>query len=180
MVPNARTNDLVLQKSGDELLVYDLITNKAICLNHASALVWQLCDGQKSPYEIGKALEKELKTKIDEELVWFALEKLYKENLLDNEEDFTKRYKGLSRREAIKRVGFSSMVALSIISSIVSPSAISAQSGACMIVINGCSCPNNTPTGTDCTGFESTPCADPVCRCVDNGIGGPGGGDCVP
>ena len=45
IAPKARKENLVVQESNGEVLIYDLDTNKAFCLNETSALVWQACDG---------------------------------------------------------------------------------------------------------------------------------------
>ena len=46
--PVARKRELVVQESGEETLVYDLVSNRASCLNQTSALVWKHCDGSKT------------------------------------------------------------------------------------------------------------------------------------
>lgn len=46
--PIARTKDLVIQNSADEVLIYDLNDHHALCLNKTSAAVWRLCDGENS------------------------------------------------------------------------------------------------------------------------------------
>ena len=43
--PTARKNGSVMQEMPDEILIYDLDTNKAHCLNETSALVWKACNG---------------------------------------------------------------------------------------------------------------------------------------
>jgi hypothetical protein len=43
--PEARKDGLVIQDLPEEILVYDLNTNKAHCLNQTAAYVWQACDG---------------------------------------------------------------------------------------------------------------------------------------
>ena len=50
--PMARQNGLVVQEMPDEVLVYDLDTNKAHCLNNSAALVWRACDGTNSVADI--------------------------------------------------------------------------------------------------------------------------------
>ncbi len=60
IVPKARKENLVVQELDGEVLIYDLNTNKAFCLNEASALVWQACDGNKDVSEIRKSLGKQL------------------------------------------------------------------------------------------------------------------------
>ena len=38
-LPTARKNDLVIQELPDELLIYDLSRNKALCLNQTAKLI---------------------------------------------------------------------------------------------------------------------------------------------
>jgi hypothetical protein len=125
----SRQDNLVIQQFEAELVVYDLNINKAYCLNRTSALVWQLCDGRKSVAEISDIMSKKLKTLVPEELVWLAIEQLKRDDLLKNVEDLKIEFGGLSRREAIRKVGLASMVALPLISSVIAPPAIAAASG---------------------------------------------------
>ncbi len=50
-VPIARKEGLVIQEMPEEVLVYDLDTNKAHCLNQTAAFVWKSCDGRNSVAE---------------------------------------------------------------------------------------------------------------------------------
>jgi hypothetical protein len=118
--PFARKSEIVVQESNGETLVYDLRIDKAICLNETSTLIWESCDGTKTPAQIAENLEKKFGNKVEEDLVWFALNQLKEENLLDNKE-IPNRFNGISRREVIKRVGFASMIALPVIASITAP-----------------------------------------------------------
>jgi hypothetical protein len=153
--PVARQTDLVVQELKGELLIYDLLVNKAYCLNETSALVYQLCDGSRSVREISGQLSRELKSPVPEDLIWVALEQLKKSNLLAAGEELEISFGGgLSRREAIRRVGLASVIALPVISSLVAPTAADAQSG-------GGTCPSNVciPPGQDacagCTGTQT-------------------------
>ena len=47
-VPVARKENLVIQEMPEEVLVYDMDTNKAHCLNRTAAFVWKSCDGKNS------------------------------------------------------------------------------------------------------------------------------------
>jgi len=76
--PISRQDDIVVQQSKDEILIYDLKLNRALCLNETSALVWRLCDGTKSVEEISQAISKKLKTPVSEDLVFLALDQLKK------------------------------------------------------------------------------------------------------
>ncbi len=126
--PLARTDELVVQKTDNEHLVFDLQSNKAICLNQTSALVWEHCDGKHSVSDISKELEKKLGSEVSEELVLLAINQLANEGLLSGGEELPERFRGLSRREVIKKVGLASMVALPIVSAIVAPQTVDAQS----------------------------------------------------
>ncbi len=139
-------------------MIYDLSTNKAFCLNEASALVWQACDGNKDVSEIRNALGKQLNSPVDDDFIWLALDQLKKENLIENKDEVVVNFSGMSRREVIRKVGIASVVALPIISSLVAPPAISAQSaGAC----TGQACSNNVacPSGCRCLNNSGAPTA---------------------
>ena len=126
----ANTKDLVIQNLKDELLIYNLQTNKASCLNQTAALVWESCDGKSSISEIAEKLNKKFKGGVvHEDLVMFAIMELKGNGLIENGEKELEHmeFEGLSRREIVRKVGFASLVALPIVSSIVAPKASSAQ-----------------------------------------------------
>lgn len=149
--PRGRKADIVVQQYGGEVLIYDLTAHKAFSLNETSALVWQACDGTKTIAEISGEISNRLKSPVNEDFVWLALEQLKKENLIENEAELYAPFEGLSRREVIRKVGFASMVALPVISSLVAPTAAQAQS-AC--AVGACRCTNATTT--NCNGSVAT------------------------
>ena len=126
--PLSRKEKIVEQEFENEILIYDLNRHKALCLNEPSAIVWQLCDGKKSVADIGRIVEEKLKAPVTEDFVWLALDQLKKENLLVNGKSIERRFAGLSRREVVKKIGLASVIALPMISSIVAPSPVHAQS----------------------------------------------------
>ena len=128
--PISRKEDIVMQHLESEILIYDLKANKAFCLNETSTLVWQACDGNHSISEISQDLSNQLNQPISQDLVWLALDQMKREKLLTNSGEVKSSFHGLSRREVIRKVGLASMVALPLISSIVAPKAINAQSTA--------------------------------------------------
>lgn len=128
-----RQSNLVVQELQNEILIYDLDKNKALSLNGTASAVWRLCDGEKSVTEISRIMSRELNSPISEDLVWLALDQLQKENLLENTQTIKSKFEGISRREVIRKVGLATMVALPVISSIVAPTALHAQSGGCII-----------------------------------------------
>ena len=151
--PTSRKSDLVVQELKGEVLIYDLQINKAYCLNETSAMVYNLCDGKHSVSEIRESIGRKLKQPVSEDLIWLALDQLKQDNLLDNSSEIETKLNGVSRREVIRRVGLSSLVALPIIASLVAPSAVDAQSstGACAGGGEACVGENFTQ-GTCCAG----------------------------
>lgn len=130
-VPVARKEGLVIQETSEEVLVYDLTSNKAHCLNQTAAFVWKSCDGNNSIQEITKLLENENGAVIHEDLIWLAIDQLNEKNLLEKE--LTTSFAGRSRREVIKKIGLAAVVALPIVASITAPtSALASTSCACV------------------------------------------------
>ncbi len=97
-------------------------------MNETSSLVWDACDGNQSVSEISQAIGKKLNSPANEDIVWLALDQLKKEKLIANEKDVVSKFGGMSRREVMKKVGFASMIALPVISSLVAPMAVHATS----------------------------------------------------
>jgi hypothetical protein len=141
--PISRKSNVVVQNLENEVLIYDLTINKAFCLNETSGLVFALCDGTRTVAEISDEMSKQLNDLVGEDLVYLALDELKKNNLLENSEEFTNYFAGMSRREVVKTVGLATMVALPIISSVVAPSAVMAQSGPVCQMIGQCLAANS-------------------------------------
>jgi hypothetical protein len=187
--PLCRTTNLVIQEYGGEILIYDLTLHKAFSLNETSALVWQICDGNKTIGEISRQLSRPLKTIVSEDFVWLALEQLKKENLLEEDSSIISNpFDGLSRREVIRKVGLASLVALPAIAGLVAPTAAHAQSGGCFGNNNagqsalGCTCDSLSDCASGCCGRSEalanicvTPALDGTgsvcragCECISN------------
>ena len=64
ILPAVKKENIVVQELDNEVLIYDLKDNKVFCLNAASAIIWQLCDGTKTVSEISQTAEKKLNSKI--------------------------------------------------------------------------------------------------------------------
>lgn len=140
--PVARQRDILVQSIENEVLVYDLKTNKALCLNITSAAIWQFCNGKNSIADIASHFQTQSNQPVPVELVEITLEKLSKENLLENYQPANLMNKK-SRREMIRKVGLATAMALPIITSIVAPSAVAAASCAAGLVF----CPASSPFG---------------------------------
>jgi hypothetical protein len=141
--PIARKSGLVVQEVPDEVLVYDLESNQAHCLNQSAAMIWKSCDGNNSVSEIAKLVENQAGGNVTEDFVWLAIDQLSENNLL--EKQIPSSFEGTSRREVIKRIGLASVIAIPVIASLVAPqSALAATSCACM---NPSSCGNSPNAG---------------------------------
>ena len=139
--PLAKRFDLVIQELPQEILIYDLQRSKAFALNELSSLVWQFSDGTKTVLDIAENLTFRLNHLVSEDLVWLTLEQLKEHGLLEDSPDFASPLAGMSRREAINRIGYSSLVGLPFIWSVVAPTVAQAAS-ACPSV--PCRCPNSS------------------------------------
>lgn len=159
--PMARQNGLVVQEMPDEVLVYDLDTNKAHCLNQSAALVWKSCDGSNSVGDIVRQFESNGGGKVTEDFVWLAIDQLNENGLLQSA--ITPKFQGQSRRQVLKTIGLASMVALPVIASLVAPSnALGATS---------CNCGNVVGTpATDCIGKNQCPSTN---NCNSSGLCAP-------
>ena len=115
----ARKTGIVIQEVPDEVLVYDLDTNKAHCLNQTAAMIWKSCDGSRSITDIAKHVESLAGGNISDDFVWLAIDQLNENNLLEHE--IASKFSGVSRRDVIKRIGLSTMIAVPIIASLAAP-----------------------------------------------------------
>lgn len=172
MKPIARKTNIVVQETNLETLVYDLAINKAFLLNEISAFVWQNCNGEKEVSEISETLSKCSKQPINENIVWLAIEQLKNNNLIENAEELESGFEGLSRREIVKKIGFGSIMAIPLISTIVAPTAATAQSGAaCVTTNNPCIFANSTQSNC-CPNFRCDNLPPAICRpCSNTGTG---------
>lgn len=166
--PRSRNENIILQEVDGDLLIFDLVSNKAYCLNETSAIVWKSCDGEKSVEDIAHNLGREMKAKVGEDVVWLSLKELESANLLVNPVSENK-FAGLTRRQIIKEIGFAAMIALPLISAVVVPSSTEASQAFCNCFsrpgmnarLAGCACMQNS----DCCGVciaSTMTCSVPV------------------
>jgi hypothetical protein len=168
-LPIARSTEIVVQELGKEVLVYDLNTHKAFNLNETSSIVYRACDGKTTFDEL------KLRVRFTDEIIFLALDELKKENLLEESQVYNSPFTGMSRREAIRKVGLASMIALPVISSLVAPTAAMAQSaGSCQS--SGQTCINNHDfaqsnccNGLRCDGGRCSNCINSVYQACFSG-----------
>jgi hypothetical protein len=138
--PIARTKDLVIEEVADEVLVYDLNTDKAHCLNRMSALIWKNCDGEKTEGDIAATLGHELNAPVSAKVVTLGLEELAGYGLLQ-EDPLAPPPARVSRRRLIQHLGLTAVIALPLIMSITAPTAAQAASDPCTTNPRGIGCP---------------------------------------
>lgn len=149
--PVARKIDLVTREMPDEVLVYDLKTHQAHCLNQTAATVWKYCNGKNSVTDIAELLALKTSTAVDEAAVWLAIEQLGKANLLEARVLPPIGSPRLSRRETVKRLGMGFALAVPVVMSVVAPAA--AAAGSC-IDLGNIGCAGNVATCCSATGVS--------------------------
>ncbi len=125
--PVARDKDLVVKKLNDEVVVYDLKTNNALYLNETSALIWHLCDGNRSVADIRSELKEEFGLMVSDDFILFAIYQLRRDKLLSDSDEIDKYLKKFSGRWAIEKIGQVRLMALPSITSVTAPTAIAAS-----------------------------------------------------
>lgn len=137
--PQARTEGVISELVGDDLVIYDQTSHTAHSLSNAAASVWKVCNGERSHDEIARDLS------LEPAMVAQAIAELSDCGLLDDG-PVPQVSVGMSRREAAKRlaqVGGAALVA-PLIYSVAVPGAAMAVS---CTVASG-----TTVTSTHCTG----------------------------
>lgn len=150
--PVARKENLVIQEAADEVLVYDLASNKAHCLNPTAAFIWRSCDGANSVDEIGQLLSSKSGSQIPAEMVWLAIDQLQEKELLSKGVSLSEN--GQSRRDMIKKAGLGLVIALPVVASLVAPKSAMASTSCTCVTSSDCTaqpgCQSTCTTGT-CT-----------------------------
>lgn len=156
-LPKARRKGIISKEVDGELLIYDLDRDKAHCLNPSAAAIWKLCDGRTTTDQISNSLLKDKGRAVDERIVWLALTELRRTHLLE-EDDWIQpgpqTILGMSRREAVRRIGLGAAIALPVVISITAPTAVQASS--CVQEGGTCAAPDCC-AGLICTGGTCQP-----------------------
>lgn len=147
-IPIARKEGLVVQETAEEVLVYDLNSNKAHCLNRTAAFVWKSCNGDNSVSEITKLFEKEIGSAVQEDLIWLAIDQLNEKNLLAA--SLASNFAGRSRREAIRKIGLATVIALPVVASLTAPTSALAATSCTCVSSSGCLTQTTCPSTSNC------------------------------
>lgn len=144
--PEARQDGLVIQDMPEEILVYDLGTNKAHCLNQTAAFVWKACDGKNTVTDIASLFSNKTDGIINEDLVWLAIDQLNEKNLLKTE--MVSKFQGETRRSVIKKIGLAAVIALPVVASLAAPTSV--------LAVVSCACASNANCGVAQPGCPAT------------------------
>lgn len=144
-MPLARSDELTVEELGDELLVYDLRTDRAHSLSPVAARVWRACDGKTQADDLAGRLG------LDATEVERALDELERCELLT-----PGARGGLSRRELTVRFAKGAAAAASapLIVSIVAPTPAAALTPGCEAIgqcLFDCGQTNHGCKGVACT-----------------------------
>ncbi len=157
-VPVARKEGLVIQEMPQEVLVYDLDSNKAHCLNQTAALVWKSCDGKNSVADITKLVGADAGSSVPEDLVWLAIDQLSEKNLLAI--SLKADFKGSTRRDVIKKIGLAAVIGLPLVASLTAPTSV--------LAATSCTCPAGN---ADCAAQPGCPAnCNPSSICTATGM----------
>lgn len=148
--PLARSEGLVVQEMDGELLVYDVTADKAHSLNATSAAVWKACDGANTVAGLSAMFDAQAGAAHGESLVLLALDQFRENELLQNAVEVGASF---SRRDLVRRIGLTSMMALPMIASLAMPNNAMAQQPACQCVNpGGCITQTTCPSTVNCNG----------------------------
>jgi len=137
VIPVARTEKLLIQEVGNELVIYDQETNASHCLTSVAASVWHYCNGQNTVEDIAQLLEQDLSTYSDadvdiKELVYLSLQELERFQLIRGYLREPAAVSTMSRRKMVKTAtlvgGFAIGSMLPLVKSIMAPTPVMAQS----------------------------------------------------
>jgi hypothetical protein len=150
-----RRDGFIVYELEDETLVYNRERDEAHCLNRTAALVWKHYDGPRTVTEITALLEGELKTSIDERVVWLAISELQKKHLLTKSIARAASSRRVSRREMANIVARAALIALPVVTTLAVPPPSYAAS---------CSPNCGVPPLAECCP-TGCPCEDPAICC---------------
>jgi hypothetical protein len=146
--------DLVVESAGDEVLIYDPVTDTAHCLSRDAALVWGMCDGRRT------AKEMEALAGLDDGVVADAVARFAETGLLEDAGP------GLSRRQVVRRLAAASLAPLIV--SVTAPTAHAAIVSVRTRIpcnSNGGSCPTSPINSRPCNVSNDSGCrSDAGCQ----------------
>jgi hypothetical protein len=109
------SDKLILEQLPDELMIFDPDRNKAFCLNQTAAFVWRHCDGETTVSEMTELLSADWGKPVDAQVIWFALDILAKDGLLEPSTRLPEAARGITRRDLLQKVGVGAAMAVPLV-----------------------------------------------------------------
>jgi hypothetical protein len=153
--PLARSDDLIIEELGDEILIFDTDTDRAHSLTAEAAKVWRSCDGRTSPEELVASLG------LDSDTVARALDELSRCDLLEQPPTLAPVREGSTRREMtikLAKVGAAAAAAPLIVSVAAPAPAMAATIAQCLALTSSGNC-GDSPGG--CSSVVGCCCCTP-------------------
>ena len=128
MHPKARSYKLLIHEVDGETVIYDQHRETAHRLNPTAAFVWRHADGNTSVEQMATMLANEFDVPEDPKLVFLALDRLDKAELLREGVEVPD---GVTRRRMVRMLATAagSVALVPVVSSIIAPTPAMAQSG---------------------------------------------------
>jgi Coenzyme PQQ synthesis protein D (PqqD) len=148
--PKARAENLLIEDVSGELLILDVSTNRAHCLNESAAAIWRHCDGTRSVNSLASHLFPELAPADAQRLVSLGVERLRRRRLLETSAAGAPKL-DMTKRQLLKKVAIlatAAGVAAPLVTSILTPTAAHAFS----CLPSGSACSNIFECCTFCNG----------------------------
>jgi hypothetical protein len=131
-----KTDGLLLQHVGSEILLYHEQAHQVFCLNAAASQVWQLLDSGGNIRQIAEAATLALRSPVDAEMVLFALDQFRRDGLI-RETDRPLPPAIPSRRDLLQRLGAGAVMMVPVVAMVMAPSAAQAYNGCVDCVVPG-------------------------------------------
>ncbi len=160
-LPQARYKQLLVQDLEDEILVYDLRSHRAYCLNAMAARIWKACDGKTTVAAIAAQLASHHKGSIGLDVIHLGLYNLARSGLLDEWPSWLPAKGAVSRRDLLRELGKTAAVIAPVVAALAVPNASQAATCPCPGIRSGDSC-------LGCVGCCGRRCTK---RCGGTGLG---------
>lgn len=158
LLPQARTEGLLVERVGDETIALDIESGEAHCLRPLASAVFARCDGKTSVARLQELVAADLREAVEADAIEDALAQLAECGLLTVQDAGSE----LSRRQMLRRTAAAGGAAMAtpLVASILTPSSALAWGGTNVHCKKGFTC----KTDSDCIGGNSFPVGSCHCK----------------
>jgi hypothetical protein len=169
--PLARSERLLTEAVGRELVVFDADSGEAHCLPPLAAAVFTSCDGHRDRVALAQAAAERIQEVVTPADVDTVLAQLADKALLTIGPEHSRDATSMSRRGFVRRAAVAGALAVPVIVSVSAPgrawggtnvSSCLGQGAVCQTKNDCCACPPNL-NGPECVGLNGSPTK--VCQC---------------